>query len=222
MTTGLSEAEVTVTLTEQFQGSGEAKRNRDWARLRRDQQLWNQRPRNRQDLSGLSTRKRKRGTVWQLREGFCKQQQVCVMMGRIKQEGLTWEGGENCWQLVHVQIGQEQKSCRKEEGLARDRCMDVCPPAQDGRQSLGSEAGVIDGLPKTQKSLLGAPSLQSHSSATGPTCYDSRALRSLLGVGGSRASHTTTHQVSRLTAEPPVAPRLEADCSWEGALRLPL
>ena len=123
MTTGLSEAEVTVTLTEQFQGSGVGKSHREWARFRRDQQLWNQRPRNRQDLSGISTGKRKRGMVWQLREGFCKwkkQQQVCVMMGRIKQEGLTWEGGENCWRLVHVQIGQEQKSCRKEEGLARD------------------------------------------------------------------------------------------------------
>ena len=27
-------------------------------------------------------------------------------------------------------------------GLARDRCMDVCLPAQDGRQSLGPDAGV--------------------------------------------------------------------------------
>lgn len=145
MTTGLREAKVTATLTEQFQGSGVAKRHRDWARFRRDQQLWNQRTRNRQDLSGISTGKRKRGTVWQLREGFCKwkkQQQVCVMTGRIKQEGLTWERGEDCWRLVHVQMGQEQKSCRKEEGLARDRCMDVCPPAQDGRQSLGPDAGV--------------------------------------------------------------------------------
>ena len=61
MTTGLREAKVTVTLTEQFQGSGVAKRHRDWARFRRDQQLWNQRTRNRQDLSGISAGKRKRG-----------------------------------------------------------------------------------------------------------------------------------------------------------------
>ena len=50
MTTGFSEAEAAVTLTEQPQGSGVGKSHRDWARLRRDQQLWDQRPRNRQDL----------------------------------------------------------------------------------------------------------------------------------------------------------------------------
>lgn len=124
--------------------------------------------------------------------------------------GTDLGGGEDCWRLVHVQMGQRQKSCRK-EGLARDRCMDVCPPAQDGRQSLGLNAGVlqvIDGLPQTRKSLLGSPSLQSHSSATGSTCYDSRALGESTWGWGSWASHTTTHQVSRLTAEPPVAPRL--------------
>lgn len=84
--------------------------------------------------------------MWQLREGFCKwkkQQQVCVVMSRTKQEGTDLGGGgENCWRLVHVQMGQEQKSCRREEGLARGRCMDVCLPAQDGRQSLGPDAGV--------------------------------------------------------------------------------
>lgn len=48
MTTGFSEVEVTVTLTEQLQGNGMGKSHRDWGRFKRDQESWNWTPRNRQ------------------------------------------------------------------------------------------------------------------------------------------------------------------------------
>lgn len=85
--------------------------------------------------------------------------------GRIKQEGLTWERGwEDCWRLVHVQMGQEQKSCRKERGWPGiGAWMSVHQPRMEGRALAQMQVSLSHRwVTPNPKVLLGSPSLQSH------------------------------------------------------------
>lgn len=73
-------------------------------------------------------------------------------MGRTQWEGSD-TGGENSWWSILAQLGQDGKPCKREEGLARARCMDVCPPVPDRRQSVCQDAGVTEsqmGHPKPE------------------------------------------------------------------------